>query len=205
MTNSMKSIQLGKSFLLALVLTLAVSACKHKTPPTTPLGPGRTGTTGSEPTGPGPGNAVPGTGNEGVTGSKEASPGGIPLGTGHPGWPEDPSAFASDTVYFAFDSAVIQPGEKSKLAAVADFLKANAADAVKIEGHCDERGTEEYNRALGERRALALREALAGMGIEAGRIDTISYGKDRPADSGHDDAAWKKNRRGVFILLTPPK
>ncbi len=200
----MKPIQFGKNFFLALALTLAVSACKHKTPQTTPLGAGRTGAVGEQP-GPGTGQPIPGSGNEGVTGAQAGATGGIPQGNGHPGWPEDASAFAADTVYFALDSSVIQSGEKSKLSAVADFLKANAADAVKIEGHCDERGTEEYNRALGERRATALREALVGLGIDAGRIDTISYGKDRPADPGHDDAAWKKNRRGVFILLTPPK
>ena len=199
----MKQIQFGKSLLLALALTMTVSACKHKTPPTTPLG-NRSGTVGGEQPGPGAGQPVPGPGGEPITSSPGPN-GGIRQGDGHPGWPEDPSAFASDTVYFAFDSSVIQSGEKSKLAAVADFLKGNAADAVKIEGHCDERGTEEYNRALGERRALALREALVGMGIEASRVDTISYGKDKPADPGHDDAAWKKNRRGVFILLTPPK
>ncbi len=72
-----------------------------------------------------------------------------------------------------------------------------------IEGHCDERGTEEYNRSLGERRALALREALAKDGVDAGRIRTISYGKDQPEDAGHDEAAWNKNRRGVFVLCHP--
>ena len=72
-----------------------------------------------------------------------------------------------------------------------------------IEGNCDERGTEEYNRALGERRALAAREALAKLGIDPMRIRTISYGKDKPADPGHDEAAWAKNRRDDFVLLHP--
>jgi peptidoglycan-associated lipoprotein len=108
-------------------------------------------------------------------------------------------------VYFDYDSSVIKPSEKSKVAAVADYLKSNSANAVKIEGHCDERGTEEYNRSLGERRALALREELVGLGTDAARVDTISYGKDRPASPGHDEAAWKMNRRGGFIVLTPPK
>ena len=75
---------------------------------------------------------------------------------------------------------------------------------MKIEGHCDERGTEEYNRALGERRALALREELARLGIDPGRVDTISYGKDRPVDTGRDESAHRKNRRGEFVVLTPP-
>jgi peptidoglycan-associated lipoprotein len=74
-----------------------------------------------------------------------------------------------------------------------------------VEGNCDERGTEEYNRSLGERRALALRESLISLGIEATRVDTISYGEDKPVATGHDEAAWKQNRRGDFIQLTPPK
>src|SRR5262249_19328595 len=102
-------------------------------------------------------------------------------------------------------SSVVRPGEKSKISAVADYLKSNQMTAVEIEGNCDERGTEEYNRSLGERRALALREQLIGLGIDASRVDTVSYGKDRPADPGHDEAAWKQNRRGEFVLETPPK
>ena len=77
--------------------------------------------------------------------------------------------------------------------------------AVQVEGHCDERGTEEYNRALGERRALAAREALIGLGIASDRVDTISYGEDKPAVPGHNESAWSKNRRGAFVLLTPPQ
>jgi len=154
--------------------------------------------------GPGPGTALTGSTNDNLTGNN-LNGGGIVQGSGHPGWPEDASALQADTVHFDFDSSVVKASERPKLSAVADFLKANSADAVKIEGHCDERGTEEYNRALGERRALALREALVGMGVDATRVDTLSYGKDRPEDPGHDAAAWQKNRRGVFIVLTPPK
>ncbi|HVV70679.1 MAG TPA: OmpA family protein, partial [Verrucomicrobiae bacterium] len=162
----------------------------------------RSGTVGDQ-SAPGPGTPL--TGGPGVDTVGGTPLSGIPQGQGHPGWPEDASAFQSDTVHFAYDSSEIKGGERSKLTTVADFLKANPADAVKIEGHCDERGTEEYNRALGERRALALREALVGLGVDASRVDTISYGKDRPEDPGHNEAAWSKNRRGVFILLTPPK
>jgi peptidoglycan-associated lipoprotein len=121
------------------------------------------------------------------------------------GYSRDTQIFQADTVYFAFDSSVVKTKEKSKVTHVADYLKANASCAVEVQGHCDERGTEEYNRALGERRALTLREALVAQGIEPTRVDTISYGKDRPVDPGHDEAAWSKNRRGEFILLTPPK
>ena len=123
----------------------------------------------------------------------------------HQGWIEDPQALKTDTVYFDFDSSVLKTAEKPKVAAVADYLKANSAAAVKVEGNCDERGTEEYNRSLGERRALAVREELIRLGVDPTRIDTISYGKDKPAATGSDEAAWKQNRRDDFVVLTPPK
>jgi peptidoglycan-associated lipoprotein len=123
---------------------------------------------------------------------------------GRNNWPEDRQIFAADTIHFAFDSSVLRTDEKPKAAAVADYLKSHHGDAVRIEGHCDERGTAEYNRALGERRALALREELIRLGINLNDVETISYGFDRPVDPGHTEAAWSKNRRGEFILLTPP-
>jgi peptidoglycan-associated lipoprotein len=193
----MKLTNFANVLALGLILTLSASGCKHKHPEITPLPKG--GLAG-EAAGPGPGGTVPGPGA-----GDSANSGGIPQGNGHPGWSEDAKIFKSDTVYFDFDSSSVKPAEKSKVSAVADYLKSNAANAVRVEGHCDERGTEEYNRSLGERRALALREELVTLGIEPGRVDTISYGKDRPAETGHDEAAWKKNRRGEFILLTPPK
>jgi peptidoglycan-associated lipoprotein len=195
----MNLIKLNRILALGLVLTLSAAGCKHKTPPVTHIGPGG-GQTGNGQGELGAGGKV-GPGGE----TPLSTGGGIPQGPGHQGWPENPDMFKSDTVYFDFDSSVVKPGEKSKLSAVADYLKSNAGDALKIEGHCDERGTEEYNRALGERRALALREELANLGVDATRVDTMSYGKDRPAEPGHDESAWSKNRRGVFILLTPPK
>jgi peptidoglycan-associated lipoprotein len=115
----------------------------------------------------------------------------------------DRAALATYTVHFAFDSAVVKKGEQSNVSAVASALAASASDKLLIEGHCDERGTEEYNRSLGERRALALREALAKAGVSPDRVRTLSYGKDKPADPGHDESAWSKNRRGEFILLHP--
>ena len=115
-----------------------------------------------------------------------------------------PEILQADTVYFDFDSSVVKSSEKSKLAAVAEYMKANPANAVRVEGHCDERGTEEYNRALGERRALAAREVLISQSADANRIPTETFGKDRPADAGHNEEAWKKNRRAEFIVLTPP-
>jgi peptidoglycan-associated lipoprotein len=82
-------------------------------------------------------------------------------------------------------------------------LNSNPSDKLLIEGNCDERGTEEYNRALGERRALSARQALAGMGVDPSRVRTISYGKDKPVNPGHDEAAWAQNRRDDFVLLLP--
>ena len=115
----------------------------------------------------------------------------------------DRAALAAYTVHFDFDSSVVKSSEKGNVDAVAAALKSDANAKLLIEGHCDERGTEEYNRALGERRALALRESLAGMGIDPMRIRTESFGEDKPVDPGHDESAWKKNRRGEFILMHP--
>jgi peptidoglycan-associated lipoprotein len=115
----------------------------------------------------------------------------------------DRAALASYTVHFAYDSAVVRKGEKANVQSVAEVLSRDASTKLLIEGHCDERGTEEYNRSLGERRALSLRQALAKIGVDPSRIRTISYGKDKPADPGHDESAWSKNRRGEFVLLHP--
>ena len=111
------------------------------------------------------------------------------------------SRVAGEAIYFDFDSALLRNDARPELQKVAQ--EAKRAKAIRIEGNCDERGTQEYNRALGERRALALREALAKAGVSPDRIRTISYGKDKPVDSGHDESAWAKNRRGDFILLHP--
>jgi peptidoglycan-associated lipoprotein len=117
----------------------------------------------------------------------------------------DDHIFSSYTVHFDYDSSAVKSSEKSKVKYVADYLKGNTADALRIQGHCDERGTAEYNRALGERRATALREELIRDGVAGDKVITISFGADQPVDPGHGESAWKQNRRGVFILLTPPK
>ena len=123
---------------------------------------------------------------------------------GHTNWVENRDALKENSVHFAYDSSVIRSADKSKVSAVADYLKANPKAAVRVEGNCDERGTEEYNRSLGERRALAGREELVRLGIESGRVDTLSYGEDKPVNSGHNDTAWKENRRDDFVVLMPP-
>jgi len=115
----------------------------------------------------------------------------------------DRAALAANTIHFAFDSSVIRTSEKSNLAQVAQALSADPSARLLIEGNCDERGTEEYNRSLGERRALAAREALAKLGVDPMRIETRSFGKDKSVDPGHDESAWAKNRRDDFVLLHP--
>ena len=116
---------------------------------------------------------------------------------------KDRAALAAYTIHFAYDSSVIRKSEQANLQSVAQALDADSSTKLLVEGNCDERGTEEYNRSLGERRALAAREALAKLGVDPMRIFTRSYGKDKPAESGHDEAAWAKNRRDDFVLLHP--
>lgn len=116
----------------------------------------------------------------------------------------DTNYFKPQTVYFDFDSSFVKYSERPKAEVVAQVLKKLPEVKLLIDGHCDERGTEEYNRALGERRALALREYLIQLGIDHSRIRTRSWGEDRPVDPGHNEEAWAKNRRGEFILLLPP-
>lgn len=115
----------------------------------------------------------------------------------------DKDYFRGNTVYFDFDRFTIPASERVKVEEVALYLQNDADKSVLIEGHCDERGTEEYNRSLGEKRALALREFLINLGVQDHRIHTISYGEDMPAVEGFDESAYSKNRRGVFVLLKP--
>lgn len=112
-----------------------------------------------------------------------------------------PGSMGSDRfrpVFFDFDRAVIKPEFKSAIAFNADVLKADRTLKVVIEGHCDERGSTEYNLALGERRAEAVRKALVAAGAAPEQLKTVSYGEERPADPGHGEAAWAKNRRAVI-------
>ena len=102
--------------------------------------------------------------------------------------------------FFELDSDQLSADAQQALTDNAGLLKRNAAWTVTIEGHCDERGTPEYNLALGERRALAARAFLVSLGIEGDRLRTVSYGKEFPFDPGHDDAAWAKNRRAHFVI-----
>jgi len=197
----MKLTRFANLLVLGMVLTLAAAGCRKRPGYVTNIPPGQTEIP-DVPAGPplaGADTTSPGTNDmANVSGHPEVDP------SLRQNWPRDAKFFAAETAHFDFDSSVVKAADKPKLAKVAAHLKSNPTHAVEVDGHCDERGTEEYNRSLGERRALALREELISLGIDPARIDTVSYGKDRPADPGHDESAWKKNRRGEFLLETPP-
>jgi peptidoglycan-associated lipoprotein len=195
----MKTMKLIYTLAVAVALTFAATGCKHAPGKVTQL-PGQTG---GAPIDPNAGNTLP-PGNPIDPNAGVQTGGGSTAGLDEfENMIKDPAALAAYTVHFAFDSAAVKSSEQSNLQAVAAALSADASTKLLIEGNCDERGTDEYNRSLGERRALALREALAKAGVDPSRIRTISYGKDKPVDPGHDEAAWAKNRRGDFILLHP--
>ena len=104
-------------------------------------------------------------------------------------------------VYFDLDSTVIKQGELAKIDAVVQHLTAKTDRVVVVEGNCDERGSSEYNMSLGENRAIIIRNYLVQSGITADRIQTRSYGSEKPAVEGHDESAWSKNRRGEFAIF----
>jgi peptidoglycan-associated lipoprotein len=187
------------SLAFALAVTLATTGCRHKPGYLTKLPSGQTPRPATDynpstlPSGP--------TINTGET----VQAGGGPAAGAEEfeGMIADRAALAAYTVHFAYDSSVIRKSEQANLQSVAQALAADSSTKLLVEGNCDERGTEEYNRSLGERRALAAREALTKLGIDPMRIRTESFGKDKPADSGHDEAAWQKNRHDDFVLLHP--
>ena len=187
---------------LALALTFAATGCKKKQVGITPIPGSRTGV---------PGNSGPITDNtggfkpgDGDIGSRAGQTGGGATTTSFPAeYTEDRGKFAALTVHFAYDSAAIRTGERVKVESMAAALQADPSIWLLIEGHCDERGTEEYNRSLGEKRALSLREELVKAGANPEHIKTLSFGEDKPASTGHDESAWSKNRRGEFIACTP--
>lgn len=114
---------------------------------------------------------------------------------------EEVRVFESENIYFDFDKSDIKPEAEKSLKKKGQWLRANPAYSVRIEGHCDERGTNEYNLALGDRRANSAKKYLVAFGIEEARISTISYGEERPVDLGHNEDAWWKNRRDEFKLI----
>jgi len=156
------------------------------------------------------GSASSGSASSGSTSSGSTSSGSTSSGsTASAGSTSQPAAAVDaadllanvgDRVLFGFDSSELTSGSQATLNRQAAFLAARPALRITIEGHCDERGTREYNLALGERRASVVRDYLVARGINAARIKTISYGKERPAAVGSNEAAWAKNRRSVTVL-----
>jgi len=193
----MKTTRLIFPLVLALAATLATTGCKHKPAGVTQL-PGPRPLVGD--------NSNPFTLPNTQPMNPGERPGGGPL-VENPdeinGMIPDRAALAADTIHFAYDSSVIRSSEKASLGLVAQALSSDPNAKLLIEGNCDERGTEEYNRSLGERRALAAREALAKLGVDPMRVVTRSFGKDKPVEPGHDESAWSKNRRDDFVLLHP--
>ena len=108
--------------------------------------------------------------------------------------------FLSEDVYFEFDKSTLDSMSQDILSRKADWMRDNSDVVMSIEGHCDERGTNEYNLALGERRAESVKSFLVDLGIDAYRISTVSYGEERPVDTGHNEEAWAKNRRAHCLI-----
>jgi peptidoglycan-associated lipoprotein len=114
---------------------------------------------------------------------------------------DEMEAFMAEKIYFDFDKSDLRPEAQAILKKKAEWLRKHPEFFLRIEGHCDERGTNEYNLALGYRRAQAAKNFLVSLGISPDRIRTISYGEERPADPRHNEEAWAKNRRDEFKLL----
>lgn len=108
--------------------------------------------------------------------------------------------FQNVDVYFDFDSAALSSAAQTVLNQKGQWLLGNSAEKATVEGHCDERGTNAYNLALGDRRAQSAKNFLVKMGVAESRLSTVSYGEEKPVDPGHNEAAWSKNRRAHFVL-----
>jgi peptidoglycan-associated lipoprotein len=126
-----------------------------------------------------------------------------PVSTENAATPTDTSANAelkTTPIYFGFDDYTLTSEAQSTLTAMAEGMKSSKSAVIQIEGHCDERGTVEYNLALGERRAQSVKNFLTQLGVEAARLSTISYGEEKPVVQGHAEDAWAKNRRAEFVV-----
>lgn len=203
-------------FLVSAALLLGAPGCSRKPKNLTPLPTGRSSapppTTGV-PVDPGSGTGRLGSGSGAVNPTDFGNGKGAtdPTFTGDPSLHDvdlnqnqDRSIFASDTIYFDFDKSSVKSQYSSNISKVADYLKGHPGDSVLIEGNCDDRGTPEYNRALGERRALSVREKLLALGVNTEQCATISFGEEKPADLGVTESAYAKNRRAEFVLLLGP-
>ena len=174
-----KSMLRVMTVMLCLVLVLGMTGCKHKKPAPLNTDAGKvepTNNTGGEP----------------------------PLDLSKLLF-EKGSKYGLQTVFFDFDSSALRPDAMATLKDNSDKIKAVPGVIVQVAGHCDERGTQEYNLALGERRALAVRNYLIQLGVSGDRLVTISYGKEFPAVQGNNEAAWAQNRRAEFNAATAAK
>lgn len=139
--------------------------------------------------------------DEGMTGANGLDANG--KGVARPGTQDDLVVNVGDRVFFGFDKTDLTAEARSTLDRQAAWLKKYPNVKVTLEGHADERGTREYNLALGERRAMAAKNYLAAAGVTADRVRTVSYGKERPAVLGSNEAAWAQNRRAVTVVAAP--
>lgn len=175
-SSSIRPIRYAKSSATIVLLAgvLAISACKSNAPKNLPPEPGpATTTTNDQSTGP-------------VAGSQADFVARM---------------MGADTIYFDTDRYDIDSADQQALAKQAQWLMQYPAKRATIEGHCDERGTREYNLALGERRANAAKNYLVGLGVDPARVSTVSYGKERPVALGSDEQAWAQNRRAVTVTI----
>ena len=162
--------------LLVSSAALALSACSKKAPEVLPPPPADTTPPAPTPT-PTPSGPTPGSQADFI------------------------ASVSSDKIFFDTDKSDIDDEDRTVLRSQAEWLLRYPQKRVTVEGHCDERGTREYNLALGERRANAAKNYLAALGVDPSRITTISYGKERPAALGSDEAAWAQNRRAVTVTV----
>ncbi len=194
----MKATKLTSLLVIALALTMVGTGCRKRPTDVTPINNRTTVVRPGDMTG-----LAPLDSNAGAIGNEL----GIPMNPkdwiAAGNYTENAGALASYVVRFDFDSSVIKSSERGNVEAVAAYLKDNPGVGLRIDGHCDERGTEGYNDALGERRAAALREAVLALGVDADRVITQSFGERKPAALGSDEAAYAQNRRGEFVVLQP--
>jgi len=167
---------------LLLVAALSLGACADESPKPEPA-------------------AAPSTANAGAAGAGAVNPNASSGGAEDEAAGPQEGLLAKRVVYFDFDSSEIKGEGTEVVAAHAKYLAGNASTRVRLEGHTDERGSREYNIGLGERRAQAVRRALLLQGAADAQISTVSYGEERPAVPGHDEAAWAKNRRVEIVYL----
>jgi len=181
-----RSVRIQSLIIVAIMLMLAAGCAKRAPEVSAPTSPGVTGPTAEEL-----------RAREEAERRRRIAESQIATGPTAP----SPGASVMDPVYFEFDQSSLSAQARDVLVRNAAWLRANPQVRVQVEGHTDERGTAEYNLALGERRATSVKSYLTSLGIEAGRLVTIGYGKERPADPGRSEAAWALNRRVEFKAM----